>query len=341
MPESRDSRRKKMGFWRGKTVLVTGAGGFVGRALTRALLRRGAYVVALVRDRQPACARPLRHRLYPVRSQVQDLASLERIMAQFQPDAVIHLASQALVGPALTHPLETFETNIRGTYHMLEVCRRHGAKLAAVVIASSDKAYGECHDLPYRESHPLAGRHPYDVSKSCADLLAASYAHTYALPVTIARCGNIFGPGDVHFSRLVPSVVHALYHGQPPVLRSDGTPVRDFLYLADAVRAYLLLAQQARRPDVVGQAFNFSLETGCSVLEMVRKIAALMGVLDLAPRIEASATHEIGRQLLCADKARRLLGWSPRYTLDAALARTIEWYRGYFARTQGRARRAA
>jgi CDP-glucose 4,6-dehydratase len=318
-------------FWAGRRVAVTGASGFLGAWLTSALAGAGASVTVLLRDRDlPAWARPDGgwKDLATVRGRLEELDTVERVVAGSGADTVFHLGAQAIVGTALHSPLATFESNIRGTWNVLEVCRRHATRLRAVVVASSDKAYGDREELPYTEDAPPLGRHPYDVSKSCADLIAVAYHRTYGLPVVVARCGNLYGGGDLHFSRIVPGTVRSLLAGERPVVRSDGTPRRDYLYVRDGVDAYLRMAETA--PRVAGEAFNFGPSSPLTVLQMVAAIARRIGREDLAPVVLGEACNEIRDQYLCSDKAAALLGWRPRHTLDQGLDETIAWYREHF-----------
>jgi CDP-glucose 4,6-dehydratase len=267
-----------------------------------------------------------------VRGDVRDQALLERILGEYEIDTVIHLAAQTIVTIANRNPVSTFETNISGTWALLEACRR-GPTVKQIVLASSDKAYGDHETLPYDEETPLRGRHPYDVSKSCADLIAQAYAVTYRLPVAITRCGNFYGGGDLNWNRIVPGTIRSILRGQRPVIRSDGQYVRDYFYVDDAAAVYILLAEQlAKRRDLCGQAFNFSNETQATVLELVRRILALMSS-DLEPDVRNEATNEIRRQYLSAAKAKRLLGWQPLFTLDEGLRRTIRWYTDFLGAT--------
>jgi CDP-glucose 4,6-dehydratase len=331
------------GFWQDRRVFVTGCTGLVGAWTVRALLGRGAHVVGLVRDEVPGSelARGgLAGKIDVVRGDVADLALLERALAEYEIQTVFHLAAQTIVGIAGRSPLATFETNVRGTWCVLEAARRCGYD-PYVVVASSDKAYGEPEHLPYTEADPLRGRHPYDASKACADILALSYAHTYRMPVCVTRCGNFYGGGDLNWTRLVPGTVRAVLRGRRPVLRSDGHSVRDYFYVKDGAAAYLHLAEcMARRPEVHGHAFNFSTETPVSALDMARRVVRLMGSA-LVPEVRGEAADEIRHQYLSAEKARRMLGWAPRYGLDEALAETVAWYREYLAAGGEGAPRAA
>jgi CDP-glucose 4,6-dehydratase len=314
--------------WRERRVLVTGATGIVGSHLCATLADRGAYVVALVRDDDPQSAfyrDGTSVRCSIVRGELQRYEDCLRAINAHDVEIVFHLGAQTLVGTALRDPLETFESNIRGSYNLLEAARTLMGLVKAVVIASSDKAYGDSDVLPYTEDMPLNGRHPYDVSKSCTDLLATTYAQTYGLPVTIARCGNIYGSGDLNWSRIVPGTIRSLLSGQSPVLRSNGKSVRDYIYVSDVVDAYLLLAENIHSSDVRGAAFNFSPETRIDVLSIVSEIARIMES-TVEPVVLNIAEHEIIDQTLDASKARRVLGWQARWSLEAGLRDTIPWY---------------
>jgi CDP-glucose 4,6-dehydratase len=317
------------GVWSGRRVLVTGATGMVGSWTVRRLLAEGAVVVTLVYDWDPQTELVRSGdvaRTHVVNGGLEDIAAVERAVNVHETDTVIHLGAQTLVGTALRNPLPTFEANIRGTYNLLEVCRIHRDLVKSVVVASSDKAYGEVSALPYAEDMPLAGKHPYDVSKSCADLLAGAYAHTYDLPITVARCGNVYGGGDLNWSRIVPGTIRSLLENQRPILRSDGTFTRDYIYVLDVVDGYLRLAGKAAEDGVRGQAFNFSPGEPLSVLEITHAIQRLMGREDLDPVILDRARAEIRDQYLDSTRAMESLGWSSRYSLDDGLQETISWY---------------
>jgi CDP-glucose 4,6-dehydratase len=269
-------------------------------------------------------------RVRTVRGAVQDQALMERALGEYEIDCVFHLAAQTVVGTANRNPVSTFESNVQGTWALLEACRR-SPLVRAIVFASSDKAYGAHERLPYDEGAALQGRHPYDVSKSCADLIAQSYATTYGTPVAITRCGNFYGGGDLNWNRLVPGTVRAALRGERPVIRSDGTLVRDYFYVEDGVGAYLELAEALRaRPELAGEAFNFSNELQVTVLDMTRRILDALGS-DLEPDVRNEARHEIPHQWLSAAKARRVLGWRPHFGLDEGMARTVAWYRDFLA----------
>jgi CDP-glucose 4,6-dehydratase len=318
-------------FWRDRPTLVTGGTGLVGGWLVRFLLDVGADLVCLVRDWVPQSAL-VRDRLIDkikvVRGEVEDQALLERILGEYEVDTVFHLAAQTIVGIANRNPVSTFETNIAGTWSLLEACRR-SALVKQVVLASSDKAYGDHDKLPYDEEMPLKGQHPYDVSKSCADLIARSYAVTYDLPVVTTRCGNFYGGGDLNWNRLVPGTIRSVLRSQRPVIRSDGAYIRDYFYVEDGAAANILLAEKlAETPALRGQAFNFSNEIQVTVSELVQKILSLMES-SLEPEILNEASNEIRNQSLSAEKARNILHWSPLFTLDSGLQKTITWYRDF------------
>jgi CDP-glucose 4,6-dehydratase len=324
-----------MGFWKGRNVFVTGCAGFLGHWLTKHLLDRQAVVVGLIRDWVPAApffAEGLVGRITNIRGGLDDLPLLERAINEYEIDTVFHLAAQAIVGAANRSPVETFETNIRGTWNLLEACRR--SKLVSrVVIASSDKAYGIHEELPYTEAHALKGTHPYDVSKSCADLISLAYHQTYGTPVCVTRCGNLFGGGDLNFSRLVPGTVRSALQGERPIIRSDGTMIRDYVYVEDIVEGYLLLAEQTGKAGIAGQAFNFATGQPLSVLQLTGMILRAAGREDLQPVILNEAKAEIPRQYLSSQLARTRLGWAPSKGVEDGLSQTIEWYRRYLART--------
>jgi CDP-glucose 4,6-dehydratase len=319
-------------FWDGRPVFVTGSSGLVGSCVVKRLLSEGARVVCLIRDWVPQSellAGPSLDKCTTVRGDVTDQQTLERALGEYEIDTVIHLAAQTIVTIANRNPVSTFESNIKGTWALLEACRR-SPTVRQIVIASSDKAYGEQSVLPYDESAPLQGRHPYDASKSCADLIAQSYFQTYKLPVAITRCGNFFGPGDLNWSRIIPGTIRAVLEGQRPVIRSDGRFIRDYFYVEDGALAYLLLAERlAADRRFCGEAFNFSYESRVTVLEIVEKILSLMQS-NLVPEIRNEASNEIRDQYLSARKARELLAWSPVFQLDDGLRATIGWYREFF-----------
>lgn len=321
-------------YWQDRPVFVTGATGLVGGWLVRELVDAGADVVCLIRDHVPRSvliSDRLVDKVKVVHGDLRDQPLIERALGEHEIHTVIHLAAQTIVGVANRNPVSTFESNVRGTWVLLEAVRR-SPLIKSVVLASSDKAYGDQPTVPYSEDTPLQGAHPYDVSKSCADLIGATYANTYNTPLAITRCGNFYGGGDLNFNRIVPGTIRSVLRGQNPVIRSDGKLVRDYVYVEDGVSAYLHLAQQlAERPELAGRAFNFSDEKPMSVIEIA--IAVLDGMnSDLALDILNEATHEILEQSLDASRARAELGWSPRYTLDEGLAKTIAWYADFLSR---------
>jgi len=321
-------------FWNQRPALVTGATGLLGGWLVKRLVAVGADVVCLVRDWVPQSelvrSRDI-ERVKVVRGDVRDQAVLERALGEFEIDTVFHLAAQTIVGIANRNPISTFESNIQGTWAVLEASRRSPA-VRQIVVASSDKAYGDQSALPYDEGAPLEGRHPYDVSKSCADLIAQAYAKTYGLPLGVTRCGNFYGGGDLNWSRIVPGTIRALLAGERPVIRSDGSLIRDYFYVEDGAAAYMLLAEKlAADPALRGHAFNFSNELQVTVLQLVESLAKVMGVAIEAD-VRNEARNEIQHQYLSAAKARRMLNWNPLFTLEEGLKRTIAWYEEFFAR---------
>jgi CDP-glucose 4,6-dehydratase len=318
--------------WHNRSVLVTGASGFIGSWLTRRLVDDGARVVALFDavDLSSEFARAdLSDRVTCVRGRVQDPGIVASAFADHSFDTVFHLAAQTIVGEARADPVATFEANVRGTYVVLDACRTSESPPERVVVASSDKAYGTATALPYTEDTPLAGHEPYEVSKSCTDLLAQAYAHSFELPIAVARCGNVYGGGDLNWSRIVPGTVRALLRGETPVIRSDGTYVRDYLYVDDVVYAYLALAEGIDHGIGRGEACNFSDESPRTVLELYDAVCDAAGI-RIAPDIRAEATGEIHDQYLDAGRARAVLGWKARVGLADGLARTVKWYRELF-----------
>jgi CDP-glucose 4,6-dehydratase len=322
-------------FWLDRPTFVTGATGLVGGWLVRRLVDAGADVVCLVRDWVPqseVTRTSLIERVKVVRGDIRDQATLERALGEFEIDTVINLAAQTIVTIANRNPVSTWETNVQGTWALLEACRRTPT-IKQIVMASSDKAYGESDQLPYDEETPLRGRHPYDASKSCSDIISQTYAKSYGLPVVVTRCGNFYGGGDLNWNRIVPGTIRSILRGQRPIIRSDGQFVRDYFYVEDGAAAYMLLAQRLHeQPDLGGQAFNFSNETQTTVIDIAKTILSLMdSSLELDIRNEAS--NEIRHQYLSAARARRDLQWQPLFTLDEGLAKTIAWYRDFLAQT--------
>ncbi len=311
--------------------MVTGGTGLLGSWLVKQLIEAGGNVVCLVRDWVPQSelvrSRGI-ERVNIVRGDITDRDLIERALGEYEVEVVFHLAAQTIVGIANRNPISTFATNIEGTWNLLEACRR-SPKVASIVVASSDKAYGDQENLPYDESMPLQGRHPYDVSKSCADLIAQTYAASYNLPVAITRCGNFYGGGDLNWNRVVPGTIRSIIRGERPVVRSDGKFVRDYFYIEDGASAYMLLAERLMADDALrGQAFNFSNESQISVLEMVDLILQKMKS-SLRPEVLNQASNEIRHQYLSAERARTLLHWKPQFTLESGLERTLAWYREF------------
>lgn len=322
--------------WRGRKVFVTGAGGFVGSWLAKELTDRGSEVVCLLlRDARHSNLEVLgiRDRVTAVPGDLTDLDCVERLVAEQEVDTCFHLAAQAIVGVASESPLPTFDANIRGTWNLLEACRT-SRTVERVVVASSDKAYGDQDVLPYTEDLPLHGIYPYDASKACADIVARSYARTYGLPIAVTRMANIYGGGDFNFSRIVPGTIRSVLLGEDPIVRSDGTPVRDYLFVRDAVAAYLALAERIPGERVTGQAFNFGTNAPISVLKLVELIVETAGGPVVTPRVlsEAKLHGEIDRQFLDSSKARETLGWEATTSLRDGLAESISWYREHLDR---------
>ena len=319
--------------WKGKKVLVTGATGLVGSWLVKALLKRKSIIVALVRDidYQTEFYRSGDYlQTNIVNGSLENFSTIERAINEYEVDTIFHLGAQTIVGAAYREPLQTFESNIRGTYHILEACRRHQEFVKEIVVASSDKAYGIADKLPYTEDMPLKGSHPYDVSKGCTDLLAQTYSCTYNLPIAIARCGNIYGGGDLNWSRIIPGTILSLLNNKRPVIRSNGKYIRDYIYIKDIVDAYINLAESITKKNIYGEAFNFSTESRMSVIEIVNKIRSIMNREDLEPQILNLNLKEIPEQLLSAEKAHEILGWYSKYDLEKGLSETVDWYKNYF-----------
>jgi CDP-glucose 4,6-dehydratase len=319
-------------FWKDRDVFVTGCTGLLGSHLTQMLVEKNANVVGLVRDQVPK-SNLFQNGLYEdinvVRGCIENFHTVERTINEYEVDTVFHLAAQTIVGIANRNPLSTFESNIKGTWCVLEACRRVPT-VKRIVVASSDKAYGTQEKLPYDENAPLKGDHPYDVSKSCTDLLSLMYYNTYKLPVCITRCGNFYGPGDLNFNRIIPGTIRSVLNNKRPIIRSDGSNIRDYFYVKDGTFAYMQLAEKMENLKLHGKAFNFSNEQKITVLEITNKILKLMKREDLKPKILNQAKNEIKEQYLSAKKARNLLNWRARYTLDDSLKETIDWYRKFF-----------
>ena len=320
-------------YWKNKNIFITGATGFLGSWLTKYLLEENSNITALVRDWVPKSkllSDNYINKINLVRGNIEDYLLLERIINEYEIDTVFHIAAQTIVGIANSNPLSTFESNIKGTWNILEASRKV-PKLKKIIVASSDKAYGEQKILPYSENTSLIGRHPYDVSKSCADLICRSYYETYGLPVCVTRCGNFYGGGDLNFNRIIPGAIRSILNNEPPIIRSDGSFIRDYFYIEDAVLAYLLLAEKMDDSSLYGEAFNFSNEIQITVLDLVNKVVDLMGS-NLKPVILNEATNEIKHQYLSAKKAKDLLGWKSEYNLNIGLQKTISYYTEFFGK---------
>jgi CDP-glucose 4,6-dehydratase len=311
--------------------LVTGASGIIGSWLTKELVDQGAEVTILLRDFVPKSYLNISgyiNKVNTVHGTLEDYLSIERTLNEYEISIIFHLGAQAIVGTANRSPLSTFEANIRGTWNILEAAR-NSKLIEGVIVASSDKAYGEHDKLPYKEDFPLKGRYPYDVSKSCADLIAQSYYHTYSLPVSIARCGNVYGGGDFNYNRIVPGTIRSLYLNENPIIRSDGTLVRDYIYVKDVVSAYITIAENITKPSVKGEAFNFGNNDPKTVIEIVNIITQLMRK-NIKPKILNIAKGEIKKQYLLCKKAYDVFSWKPSYSLENGLKETIEWYLDFF-----------
>jgi CDP-glucose 4,6-dehydratase len=326
-----------MTFWNNRNVFVTGASGLLGSSMVDKLLSQGANVTCLVRDwvhGSKLLESDNLMRCNIVHGELTDYDLLLRGLNEYEINTVFHLGAQTIVGTASRSPLSTFEANIRGTWNLLEACRQLPTLVERVLVASSDKAYGSHANLPYTEDTPLVGRFPYDVSKSCTDLISMSYFHTYNTPIAVTRCGNLFGPGDLNFNRLIPGTIKSAFNDESPVIRSDGLFIRDYFYVEDAVNAYLTLAEHLLDDGVVGQDFNFGTETPLSVVELVNRILKSMDKNELVPEILNQASHEIREQYLDCSKAKTLLNWQSTHTFDEGIKDTISWYTGFLEKEQ-------
>jgi len=326
-------------FWHGRCVFVTGASGFIGSWLTKKLVELGALVIALVREVNPFSLFKKWHldeHTMLVVGDVRDGDLLERIITSYDVSVCFHLAAQSLVGAAKATPSVAFDVNVRGTWTLLEACRK-AKSVDCIVVASSDKAYGEQETLPYTEGMSLRPTFPYETSKACADLISQCFAITYEMPISIIRCSNVYGGGDLNFSRIIPGTIKAVLHGQRPVIRSDGTPMRDYIYIEDVVSAYISLAQATCKSELCGEAFNIGLGKPISVLELTKLILDLCGASELEPIIEGvgKPMKEIRCQYVSIEKARSILGWYPKHDLREGLIKTIDWYRSFFGIQRG------
>ena len=318
-----------MGF-RDKMILVTGASGFIGSWLIEALLEQNAEPVTIVRDDVPTSMyfNGADKKAITIHGNLENYALVERVINEYEIGYILNLGAQAIVKTANNSPLSTFESNIKGTWNVLEAARHHDKMIKALVIASSDKAYGDHEKLPYAEDMPLQPHNPYDASKACADMLAISYASTYGMKIGISRCGNVFGGGDLNFSRIVPGTIRSLFFNERPMIRSDGGYVRDYLYVKDVVQSYLKLLEKTEEKKFQGEVFNFSYERPLSVLEIVAMVSKLMKK-GLKPDVKNMALKEIKKQYLSCKKSRDALGWKPAYDLESGLSETIDWYSSF------------
>ena len=317
-------------FWKNRNVLITGCTGLLGSWLTKSLAEKEANVVGLIRDLVPQSNlnwSGFNNKIITARGEIEDYPLIERVLNEYEIDTVFHLAAQTIVTIANRNPISTFKANIEGTWNILEASRR-SSLVKRIIVASSDKAYGDQEKLPYDEKTPLEGRHPYDVSKSCADLICRCYFETYNLPVCVTRCGNFYGGGDLNYNRIVPGTIRAILNKERPIIRSDGKYLRDYFYIKDGVGSYTLLAEKMDDKKIHGEAFNFSTERPMTVLDIVNKIKEVMNS-DLEPLILNQTTNEIRDQYLSAEKAKILLNWHPLYTLEDGLKETVEWYKTF------------
>jgi len=314
-------------FWKNKNVLITGYEGFLGSNLTKALLDLRANIYGLdilTHRKRTILSKNDFHNISIIKGSVEDFSLVAKIIKRNKIEIIFHLAAKSLVGQGLQRPLRTFSTNIKGTWNILEASRQNNS-VKAIVIASSDKAYGSHKNLPYREDAPLKGIHPYDVSKSCADLISYAYYHTYNLPVAVTRCGNIYGPGDFNFSRIIPDAIRCALSGNTLLIRSNGRFIRDYIFVGDIVNGYILLAEKLQKLNLGGEAFNFSDENPISVIELVKRIYKIVGK-EKNYKILNQARFEIKRQYLASSKARRVLSWKPKIALSVGLRKTVAWY---------------
>ena len=315
-----------------RNILITGYEGFLGSHLTKTLLGYGANVFGLdilTHRKQTILTDGDFAKIKITKGSVENFSLVLKIIKENKIEFIFHLAAKSLVSDCLQKPIRAFSTNIKGTWNILEASRNSNT-IKEIIIASSDKAYGSCCELPYKENTPLSGNHPYDVSKSCTDLIAQSYFHTYKLPVCVTRCGNFFGGGDLHFNRIVPGTIKSILKNERPVVRSNGLLIRDYIYVKDVVEAYLSLAEKMDDEKIVGQAFNFSTDKPFSVLEIIEEISKVTKNSRLKPVILNNATNEIPNQHLSSEKARTLLNWEPKYGVRGGLEETYLWYRKFF-----------
>ncbi len=323
---------KRVSFWKNRNVFITGGFGLLGTTLVEMLHEFGARVVLLKRDHVPSSRlfeTPALLHAQIVQGDFEDYNVVYRALNEYEIDTVFHVGAQPIAPVGNRMPLPTLKTNIMGTANVLEAARV-SPTVKRVLVASSDKAYGPQPVLPYTEEASLRGNHPYDVSKSCTDLIAQMYWNTYKLPVCITRCGNLYGPGDLNWQRIIPETIKHVLHGEAPVIRSDGKFIRDYFFVRDAANAYIRLAEEMDRPEIVGQAFNFSTGNRYTAIDIVNKVIEAMGRVDLEPVILNQAKSEIIEQTLSSEKALRLLNWKPQFTVEEGLKETVEWYTKHF-----------
>jgi CDP-glucose 4,6-dehydratase len=320
---------KMKNVWQNKNVLVTGATGIIGSWLVKKLVDNGANVLSIIRDQVPKSGLVLSgyiNKINIINGKLEDYSTVERALNEYEIEACFHLGAQTIVQTANRSPISTFESNIKGTWNVLEAARK-SQLLKSLIIASSDKAYGEHKNLPYKEDYPLKGLHPYDVSKTCADMLSQTYANTYGMPIGITRCGNVYGGCDLNFNRIVPGTIRSILFNEEPIIRSDGTLIREYIYVLDIVEAYMHLAENINK--IKGQAFNFGTEKAMSVLEITNKIIEVMDS-NLKPKVLSTAKGEINKQTLSCEKARELLNWKAAYSIEQGLKETVAWYKSFF-----------
>jgi CDP-glucose 4,6-dehydratase len=316
-------------------AFVTGGTGLLGSELVHQLLHSDecSKIVCLVRDFLPKSRffrEKMNEKVVIIQGDLRDQNLLDRVMNEYEINTVFHLAAQTIVGQANLRPIDTLDVNIRGTWALLEAARNNSKYVKTLLIASSDKAYGNLNGEKYDENYPLAGEHPYDVSKSCMDLICQMYAKTYGMNIGITRCGNFFGPGDLNESRIFPSTILAALNGQRPLIRSNGKFIRDYIYVADGASAYRSLARKMTESDSLkGEAFNFSYELKLTVLDVVTTILKTMSS-TLTPEILNESKNEIPVQALDSSKAMKLLNWKPEFGFEEGVKKTVEWYRGEF-----------